>query len=103
MLAVTSSRRYDAIPEVPSISEVVAGYEYTSEIGILGPANVPAEVVAAVSKAIKAALDSVEIQSTFKQMALMVTWTTPEAYADKIRQNMKKYERAVRVANIDPN
>jgi tripartite-type tricarboxylate transporter receptor subunit TctC len=103
ILAVTSARRFDVIPEIPSISEVIAGYDHTSEIGVLGPANMPSDVVMALSKAIKTALDSAEIQSKFKEMGLMVTWTTPEAYADKIRQNMNKYERAVRVANIQPN
>jgi tripartite-type tricarboxylate transporter receptor subunit TctC len=103
MLAVSSAARFDAIPDVPPMSDVIPGYDYASEIGVLGPANMPPAVVSKLSRAIKTILDSPEIQNKFKDLGLILTWTTPDGYADKIRYNLKKYERAVRLANIKPD
>ena len=102
ILAVTSKDRYAVLPEVPSISEVIKGYDFSSQMGVLAPAGTPPEVVAKLSSAIKAAIHSPDFLDQLKTMGFAMTWGSPEAYADNIRQKLAKYARAVMLANIQP-
>ena len=102
ILAVTSKDRYAVLPEVPSISEVIKGYDFSSQMGVLAPAGTPPEVVAKLSSAIKAAIHSPDFLDQLKTMGFAMTWGSPEAYADNIRQELAKYARAVKLANIQP-
>ncbi len=103
VIAVSSAARYPFIPDVPSISEEIKGFDFSSETGILAPAGLPASVLAKLSAAIKTALDTPDLHDKFRKIGLLVTWTTPEGYTDKIRHNLKKYERVIRAANIQPD
>ena len=50
LIAVTSTRRIEAAPDVPTVAEAgVPGYEAVTWFGLLGPANLPASVVATLS------------------------------------------------------
>lgn len=44
ILAVTSATRLPTLPEVPTVAETLAGYEFTSWYGLWGPARLPAEI-----------------------------------------------------------
>jgi len=103
LLAVTTAARSADIPDVQSLSEVIKDYDYSAEVGVLAPAGLPSEALTRLSKAIRAALDAPELQHKFKEVGLTPAWATPEGYADNLRRNLKKYERAVRVANVQPN
>ncbi|MBL0422427.1 tripartite tricarboxylate transporter substrate binding protein [Ramlibacter sp. AW1] len=99
-LATTSARRLADLPEVPAIGEFVKGYEYASEVGILAPAGVPPNVVDKLASAIKKAVDSPEFIAQFKNTSISVTYGGPSEYAENLRASLKKYERAVKLANI---
>ena len=66
ILAVTSKDRYAVLPEVPSISEVIKGYDFSSQMGVLAPAGTPPEVVAKLSSTIKAAIHSPDFLDRLK-------------------------------------
>ncbi len=99
LLAVSSGGRFPDVPNTPSLSDVVPGYDYPVQIGLLGPAGLPPEVVTKLSNAIKAVLQKPELLKKLKFRSQM-TWTTPEEYREIIRQNLRKYERAVKLANV---
>jgi tripartite-type tricarboxylate transporter receptor subunit TctC len=103
VLAVTGGKRLPALPNVPSLSEYVKGYSMESQLGLLGPANMPPDTVKKLSNALKATLESPEIRETLSAGGTRpIRWTTPEEYAEIIRDNLKKFERAVRLANVKP-
>lgn len=102
VLAVTTGTRYKETPDVPSVSEFVKGYDFASESGILGPANLPPEIVEKLSKALKEALASPEVLEKLAGGSIIPSWTTPEAYRENIVANLKKYERAVRASKVEP-
>lgn len=103
LLAVTAPVRLPVIADVPSLAEIIPGYGIESQLGILGPAGLPAEVVTKLSRAIKTALDSADVREKLSaEGTRTIRWSTPEEYGEMIRQNLKKYERAVRLANIRP-
>lgn len=103
VLAVTGGKRLPALPNVPSLSEFVKDYSMESQLGLLGPPNMPPEVVQKLSAALKAVLESPEVKETLSAGGTRpIRWTTPEGYREIIRDNLRKYERAVRLANVKP-
>jgi tripartite-type tricarboxylate transporter receptor subunit TctC len=55
-LAVTTAMRSDLIPEVPTVSEFVPGYEASGWYGVCAPKSTPVEVIDKLNKEINAAL-----------------------------------------------
>jgi tripartite-type tricarboxylate transporter receptor subunit TctC len=100
LVAVTSGARMPGYPDVPSLSEVVKDYDFSSEMGVLAPAGLPPEILAQLSKAIKQAVESPDLLEQFKKTSTIIHYTTPEEYSENIRRNLKKYERAVKIAKI---
>ena len=103
LLAVSSPNRMAAYPDSPSLSEIVKDYDYLSEMGLLAPAGLPADVLAKLSKAIKQAAESQDLLDAFKKNHYILKYTTPAEYAENIQRNLKKYERAVRIAKVPVN
>jgi tripartite-type tricarboxylate transporter receptor subunit TctC len=103
LLAVGSPSRQPGYPDVPAINEVVKDFEYTGEFGILGPAGLPAEAVARLSAGLKQAASAPDVVEKFKATGGAAAFTTPEQYAQLIRRNLVKFERAVKLAKIDPS
>jgi len=102
LLAETSAKRYPGAPEVAPLSDFYPGYDYAAEIGFLAPAGVSPEIVAKLSAALKTALEDPETQEKLKTVGLIPSWLSPQAYAENLRQNLKKYKRAVDVAHVTP-
>ena len=100
IVAVTSAERVQSVPDAPSVSELVKDYDYSSEMGLLAPAGLPPAVLGKLTRAVKQAAESPDLLDSFKKTSTIVRYTTPEEYADNLRRNMKKYERAVRIARI---
>ena len=103
LLAVSGAKRLAVIPEVPSLSEFVKGYGLESQLGLLGPAGLPQNVVNTLSNAIKTALESADVREKLSAGGTRpIRWTTGQEYGEVIAENLKKYEHAVRLANIRP-
>ena len=102
ILAVSSGRRFPDSPDIMSISEVVKDYDYASELGILAPAGIPPAVVDRLTNAIREALDSKEVKDQFRSASIAPVYQAPAAYRDSMVRNLKKYERAVKLAKIQP-
>lgn len=103
LLAVTSPNRMAAYPDTPSLSEIVKDYDYLSEMGLLAPAGLPPAVLARLSRAIKQAAESPDLLEAFKKNHYILKYTTSDEYAENLRRNLKKYERAVRIAKVPMN
>ena len=103
VLAVTAPKRLPALPNVPTIGEYIKGYSMESQLGLLGPAHMPPEIVKRLSAALKATLESPDVRETLSAGGTrLIRWTTPDEYTEIIRDNIKKYERAVKLANVKP-
>ncbi|MBC7436874.1 MAG: tripartite tricarboxylate transporter substrate binding protein [Bdellovibrionales bacterium] len=100
LLAVTSPGRLPGFPAVPTIGETVKGYDFASEMGVLGPAGMPPAVVAKLAAAIKQASESPDFIAKFKDTATAITYKPPVEYTENLRANLRKFERAVKSAKI---
>ena len=103
-LAVTSSKRAAAVPELPTVNEALGlkDYELIAYFAVFAPAGTPPEVIAKLNQAINAAATSKEIQEKFEPNGFAVEPGTPEALARRNRAETVKWERAIRDAKIEP-
>ena len=78
-LAVTSRERSPQAPEIPAMAEFLPGFEITSWASMIGPAGLPAPVVARLAALARAALQSPDLLERFGENGALPWWTTPEA------------------------
>ena len=102
LLAVTSANRLPTMPNVLAVSEMLKDYAFPSEVGILAPAGLPPAILAKLTAAIKAASESPDFLSRFKDTSTIATYKTPTEYAENLRANLQKYEQATKLAKITP-
>jgi tripartite-type tricarboxylate transporter receptor subunit TctC len=97
-LAVTSAQRSPLMPEVPTIAEVVPGFEIDTWWGLIAPAGTPRDVVARLNTAFVAALNAPEVKTRFAQLMAEPVPGTPEAFAQLIQREYKRYEGVVKAS-----
>ncbi|MSQ51731.1 MAG: tripartite tricarboxylate transporter substrate binding protein [Betaproteobacteria bacterium] len=103
LLAVGSPARQANYPNSPTLAELVKDFDVTGEFGVLGPAGLPQEVLVRLATAIRQAAESAELIDKFKDSGGVIISNTPLEYAEHIRRNLRKFERAVKLAKIEPN
>ena len=103
-LAVTSSKRSAAIPDLPTVNEALGlkDYELIAYFAVFAPAGTPPEIVARLNQAINAAAQSRDIQEKFAPIGFAVDPGTPEALAQRSRLETAKWSKAIRDAKIEP-
>ena len=97
-LGVTTTTRFAATPDVPPISETVAGYESLAWFGLFAPVSTPKEIVAKWHDDVVAVLVLPEIRERVAQLGFEVVGNTPEAYAALVRSDIAKWQRVVKAS-----
>jgi tripartite-type tricarboxylate transporter receptor subunit TctC len=96
-IAVTSSKRADDLPQVPTIAESgYKGFEAVTWFGILGPANLPKEVVARLNADINKSLKEPELQKKLGDQGADVAGSTPEQFGKLIRDDITRWGKIVK-------
>ena len=106
-LAVSSSGRLDALPELPTVAESglkeLASFEADQWYGVVAPAGTPAAVVAKLNAQINQALASGEMKTRLQAEGAVATATTPEAFGQLIVREIERWRPVVKAGNIQPN
>lgn len=96
-LAVTSPARSKAAPDVPTVSEAgLKGYEMVLYSGIIGPANIPREIVARLNAEIGRAIRSPELKPVLDKVGAEPVTMTPEQFGVHLRAEIEKLGAIVR-------
>lgn len=103
-LAVTSSKRSPAIPELPTVNEALGlkDYELIAYFAMFAPAGTPPDIVAKLNKAINDAAQSKDVQEKFAGIGFAVEPGTPEALAQRSKTETAKWAKAIAAAKIEP-
>jgi len=101
-LAITTATRSEALPDIPTIGEVVPGYEASSIFGIGAPRNTPAEIIDRLNKEINAALVDPEFKARLANLDGMPLGGSPADFGKLIADETRKWRNVIRLANIKP-
>ena len=96
-LAITSSRRSQSNPEIPTIAEAgVPGYVSDTWYGILAPAKTPKDIVAKLHAAAVKALKSPEVRDRLTKLGAEPVGNTPEEFAKMLAAEQKVWTKVVK-------
>jgi tripartite-type tricarboxylate transporter receptor subunit TctC len=99
-LAVTSTTREDALPDVPAVAEFVPGYEASNWWGIAAPKNTPAAIVDTLNKEINAAFADPKVKARLADLGGMSLKGSPADFGRLIAEETEKWGKVIRTANI---
>jgi tripartite-type tricarboxylate transporter receptor subunit TctC len=102
-LAVTPATRLEVLPDVPTVGELVPGYEASSWLGFGAPKNTPAAVVDRLNKEINLAIFDSAIKARLVDLGgLVLPPSSPAEFAEFLASDTEKWAKVIRAANIKP-
>jgi tripartite-type tricarboxylate transporter receptor subunit TctC len=101
-LAVTTARRVEILPEVPTVAEFVRGYEASNVNGVGVPAKTPAEIIAKLNAEIGAILGDPLTRARFAELGGAAMIGSPAEYATFLAEETEKWAKVVTAAGLKP-
>jgi len=102
-LAVTTATRSEFLPNIPTVSEFVPGFEASAQFGLGVPKNTPAEIVAKLNKEVNAGLADPTIKSRFADLAAAVLPGSPTDFGKLIADETEKWAKVVKFSGAKPD
>jgi len=102
-LAVTTATRSEALPDIPTVSEFVPGYDAILWDGIGSPSNTPPEIIAILNKQVNAALADPMFKRRLVDLGMEPFANTPAEFGKFIADDTEKWGKVIRAANIKPD
>ena len=99
-LAVTTASRAPFLPNVPSMSETVPGYDTEVWWGLLGPAGMPPDLIAKLSHDFVAALNTDSVKQRLSKLGAAPIGSSPQQFDEKIRADYKKWGPIIQAAGM---
>ena len=101
-LAVTSTMRLEALPDLPTVGEFVPGYEVNVWFGVGTPKGTSADVIDKLNKEINAGLADPTTKARLEDLGGIPMPMTPDEFGKMIAEDTEKWAKVVRAANIKP-
>jgi tripartite-type tricarboxylate transporter receptor subunit TctC len=102
-LAVTTAARSKALPDVPSLSELLPGYEASAFFGIGAPRGTPAGAVSKLNETVNTILADPKIVARLAELGGAPLVLSPTAFGKLVADETDKWAKVIRAANIKPN
>jgi tripartite-type tricarboxylate transporter receptor subunit TctC len=99
-LAVTTSIRSAALPDIPTLSDFVPGYEASSWYGVGAPKDTPPDIIDKLNKEINAGLADPKIKARFADLGGMALSGSPADFSKLIADETEKWGKVIQAANI---
>jgi tripartite-type tricarboxylate transporter receptor subunit TctC len=90
----------EVLPDVPTVSEFVPGYEASGWQGIGAPKNTPAEIIDKLNREVNAALTDARFKARLADLGASVFASSPDEFARHIAAETEKWGKVIRAANI---
>ena len=103
-LAVTSTKRSAAAPNLPTVNEALGlkDYELIAYFAVFAPAGTPPEIVRKLNDTFNAAAKSKDLQEKFAPIGFVIEPGTPDALAQRTKAETAKWAKAIKDAKIEP-
>jgi tripartite-type tricarboxylate transporter receptor subunit TctC len=94
-LAVTSARRSGLASDLPTVADVLPGFESVTWFGLYGPKNLPADVVGRLNNALNAALAEADVKERFARLGAEPAPSSPVAFGQLAQNESAKWKRII--------
>jgi tripartite-type tricarboxylate transporter receptor subunit TctC len=101
-LAVTTATRSDALPDVPTVSQFLPGFEASAWYGIGAPKNTSTEIVERLNRELNAGLADSKIKARLANLGGVAMPMTPAEFGRLVVDETEKWGKVIRAANIKP-
>ena len=102
-LAVTSARRSELLPDLPTVGDFVPGYETSAWQGVGAPKDTPAEIIDRLNKEINAGLADPKIKARVADMGGTVLAGSPADFGKFIADETEKWGKVVKFSGAKPD
>jgi tripartite-type tricarboxylate transporter receptor subunit TctC len=99
-LAVTTTARSDALPDIPTVDQFVPGYEASAFFGIIAPRNTPPEVIGRLNMEINAILADPKAKARLADMGGTMLPGPPANFGRLLASETEKWAKVVKFAGI---
>ena len=102
-LAVTSTTRSSVLPDLPTVADVLPGYEASAWYGLGVPKNTPGEVIDTVNKAMNAVLADPKAQARFAELGASLLPGSPADFGKLLADETEKWGKVVKFSGAKPD
>lgn len=100
-LAVTSRQPVEVLPGVPTVNQIVPGFEYQSWLGVAAPAATPAAVIERLNRDIRRVLDQSDVRQRLAELGGGAAPTSPETMRAEVESQIARWQRLVESRGIE--
>jgi tripartite-type tricarboxylate transporter receptor subunit TctC len=101
-LGVTTAARSEALPDVPTVGEALAGYEASGWGGLVAPKATPAEIIAKLNGAVNAHLSNAKLRLHFSDLGATTLPGSSADFEKLIAAETEKWAKVIKVGRIRP-
>ena len=102
-LAVSTVTRSQTLPDLPTVSEFVPGYESSGYFGLGAPGKTPAEIIDKLNREVNAGLADPKLRAQLTDLGGMILAGSPADFRKLIDDETEKWGKLIRAANIKPD
>jgi tripartite-type tricarboxylate transporter receptor subunit TctC len=102
-LAVTTTTRSEALPDIPALSEILPGFEASAWSGVGAPRGTPSHITDKLNKEINAGLSDAKIKTQLADLGAVPFTGSPADLSRHVIEQTEKWGKVIRAANIKPN
>ena len=99
-LAVTTTARSEALPDVPTLNEFIPDFEASQWVGLVAPKDTPRDIIEKLNAEISAALRDAKLKARVAELGGMVLPGSPDDFGKLIRDETEKWAKVIRAAKI---
>ena len=102
-LAVTTAARWDGLPDIPTISDFVPGYDASGWFGVCAPRNTPPDVIGILNREINAGLADAKLKARLEGLGGTVLVGSPAAFGKLLAEETEKWAKVVKFSGAKPD
>jgi tripartite-type tricarboxylate transporter receptor subunit TctC len=100
LLAVASANRLPTLPDVPTIAEMLSGFEAVAWYGIVAPPNTPEKIISKINADVNEALRQPKVQDQLKKLSGEIVGGTVERTSRYMREEVDRWGNVIKAADI---